>query len=326
MKKFFILFIYFLFLLPSAFSLEYTDYSNKNNWLNMPDKIIHPVDVFYIYPTVCSADYKSNLCPINDKQMQTSAKSVIKLQAEAFKTHANIFAPYYTQYNFKAFYNSNFDKIQKDTKENLQGINDIYLALDYYFKNLNSSRPFILVSHSQGSALSLIVLSDYMKNHPEIYKNMVAAYVIGYPVTKEYLKQNPHLKFARKNDDTGVIISYDVQSPNKTGINVLYAPDTLLINPLNWKRSEKYAPEAENLGSLDEKTLKIITPGVADAKIDKKKGAIICSTVNEKLYEIKLPLMFGKGSYHGQDFQFYYLNLRKNAKERIEKFLKNRNK
>lgn len=38
MKKFFILFIYFLFLLPSAFSLEYTDYSNKNNWLNMPDK------------------------------------------------------------------------------------------------------------------------------------------------------------------------------------------------------------------------------------------------------------------------------------------------
>ena len=42
---------------------------------------------------------------------------------------------------------------------------------------------------------------------------MVAAYVLGYPVTKEYLKENPHLKFAKKANDTGVIISYDVQSP-----------------------------------------------------------------------------------------------------------------
>lgn len=325
MKKFFIILLFIIFSSSCSFALEARDYSKGDNWLNLPNKPVYPVDVFYIYPTVCSSDYETNLCPVEDKNMRLNAKSVLKLQAGAFEPLANVYAPYYTQYNFKAFYNSNFEKIQNDTKENKQGLYDIYLALDYYFKILNEGRPYILVSHSQGSALNLIILSDYMKKHPEIYKNMVASYVIGYPVTKEFLKENPHLKFAKKSNDTGVIISYDVQSPDKSGINILYAKNTLLINPINWKRTEKYALQKDNLGSLDEKTLKIITPGVADAKIDKKKGAIICSTVDEESYEIKLPLMFGKGSYHGQDFQFYYLNLRQNAKERIEKFLKKNN-
>ena len=302
MKKFFIILLFIIFSSSCSFALEARDYSKGDNWLNLPNKPVYPVDVFYIYPTVCSSDYETNLCPVEDKNMRLNAKSVLKLQAGAFEPLA--------------------EKIQNDTKENKQGLYDIYLALDYYFKNLNEGRPYILASHSQGSALNLIILSDYMKKHPEIYKNMVASYVIGYPVTKEFLKENPHLKFAKKSNDTGVIISYDVQSPDKSGINILYAKNTLLINPINWKRTEKYAPKKDNLGSLDEKTLKIITPGVADAKIDKKKGAIICSTVDEESYEIKLPLMFGKGSYHGQDFQFYYLNLRQNAKERIEKFLK----
>ena len=322
MKKFFILFIYFLFLLPSAFSLEYTDYSNKNNWLNMPDKIIHLVDVFYIYPTVCTTEDKSNLCLTDNLQMRETAKNVFKLQAEAFDTVANIYAPFYTQYNFRAFAYSNYEKIQKDTANNFQGLSDVYNALDYYFKNLNKGRPFILVSHSQGSGIMLIVLSDYMKKHPEYYKNMVAAYVLGYPVTKEYLKENPHLKFAKKANDTGVIISYDVQSPEKSGINVLQAKNQLAINPINWKISQQLAKSKDNLGSLDERTLKITTPGIADARVNKKLGVVICSTADVDTYEIPLPELFGKGSFHGQDFQFYFLNLRKNANDRINNFIK----
>ena len=160
-----------------------------------------------------------------------------------------------------------------------------------------------------------------MKKHPEYYKNMAAAYVIGYPVTKEYLKNNPHLKFAKKSDDTGVIISYDVQAPDKSGINVLQAKNQLVINPISWSRGQRRIKADKNLGSLDEKTLKITTPGIADAKINKKLGVVICSTVDTAKYEIKLPKLFGNGSFHGQDFQFYFLNLRENAKVRIDKFL-----
>ncbi len=297
-----------------------TDYSDNSNWLSKPAKIQYPTDVFYIYPTVCTTEDKSNLCLTDNLQMRETAKNVFKLQAEAFDTVANLYAPFYTQYNFRAFEYSNYEKIQRDTINNVQGLSDIYRALDYYFANLNQGRPFILVSHSQGSAIMLVVLSDYMKKHPEYYRNMVAAYVIGYPVTKEYLRSNPHLKFAKKTNDTGVIISYDVQAPDKSGINVLQAKNQLVINPINWSRGQRRIKADKNLGSLDEKTLKVITPGIADAKVNKKLGVIICSTVDTEKYEIKLPKLFGNGSFHGQDFQFYFLNLRENAKVRIDKF------
>ena len=297
-----------------------TDYSDSTNWLSLPVQNKHSADVFYIYPTVCTTDDENNLCKTDNTQMRKMAQNVFKLQADVFDTVADIYAPFYTQYNFKAFACSNYEKIQKDTANNRQGLSDIYRALDYYFENRNQNRPFILASHSQGSGIMLIVLSDYMKKHPEHYKNMVAAYVIGYPVTKEYLKGNPHLKFAKKADDTGVIISYDVQSHEKSGINVLQAENQLAINPINWKRSQRLAKAKDNLGSLDEKTLKITTPGIADARVNKKLGVVICTTADKNTYEIKLPELFGNGSFHGQDFQFYFLNLRQNAKARIDKF------
>lgn len=324
MKKLLITILTFTVIFLPCFADEgqLTDYSNNSNWLAKPVQNQYPADVFYIYPTVCTTQAKTNLCKVNDSQMREAAKDVIKIQAEAFDTVANIYAPFYTQYNFRAFAYSNYEKIQKDTANNFQGLSDVYNALDYYFKNLNKGRPFILVSHSQGSGIMLIVLSDYMKKHPEYYKNMVAAYVLGYPVTKEYLKENPHLKFAKKANDTGVIISYDVQSPEKSGINVLQAKNQLAINPINWKISQQLAKSKDNLGSLDERTLKITTPGIADARVNKKLGVVICSTADVDTYEIPLPELFGKGSFHGQDFQFYFLNLRKNANDRINNFIK----
>ena len=75
---------------------------------------------------------------------------------------------------------------------------DVFAALDYYFENLNDGRPFILAGHSQGSAIQSLVLAEYMKAHPEYLERMVAAYVIGYSITGDYLKANPHLKFAEK--------------------------------------------------------------------------------------------------------------------------------
>ena len=323
MKKVLIALLFFTgcFLQVVAQEVHLTDYSDASNWLSKPAYTKYKADVFYIYPTVCTTQDKTNLCKTDNTQMRKEKKNVFKLQAEAFDTVADIYAPFYTQYNFRAFEYSNYEKIQKDTVDNIQGLSDIYGALDYYFANLNKGRPYILVSHSQGAAIMLVVLSDYMKKHPQYYKNMVAAYVIGYPVTKEYLKENPHLKFAKKSDDTSVVISYDVQAPDKSGINVLQAKNQLAINPISWSRNQRLVKADKNLGSLDEKTLKITTPGIADAKVNKKLGVVVCSTADTETYEIKLPALFGKGSFHGQDFQFYFLNLRQNAKERIEKFL-----
>lgn len=89
-------------------------------------------------------------------------------------------------------------------------------AFDYYTKNYNNGRPFILAGHSQGANTLANLLSGYLKTNSTVLARMIAAYVIGYPVTTEYLSNNPHLKFVSGSNDTGVIISYNTEAP---GVN-----------------------------------------------------------------------------------------------------------
>ena len=107
---------------------------------------------------------------------------------------------------------------------------------------------------------------------------MIAAYVIGYPVTSAWLANNPHLKFAEGPDDTGVIISYNTQNPSVTPP---YNPVVsnivgIVIHPITWTRTESEAATAEGLGPImpDSVTLKFRpVPQYADAKVDMKNGA-----------------------------------------------------
>lgn len=52
-----------------------------------------------------------------------------------------------------------------------------------------------------------MILDEYMDCHPEEYSRMIAAYVIGFSVTRRFMSANPHLRFAEREDDTGVVVS-----------------------------------------------------------------------------------------------------------------------
>ena len=164
-----------------------------------------------------------------------------------------------------------------------------------------------------------------MAANPEVYSRMIAAYVIGFPITKEYLANNPHLKFAKDSVDTGVIISYNTESPTITIINpVLYGLVGKVINPINWRTDETLATKAEGLGSLLPQLPNSVwteVPQYADAQIDTTRGVLICSTADEA-YIASIDAGAGvTGIYHIFDIPFYYYNLRQNAANRIQKFL-----
>jgi hypothetical protein len=80
-----------------------------------------------------------------------------------------------------------------------------------------------------------------MKEHPEVYERMIAAYVIGYSITEDYLTQNPHLKFATGPDDIGVIISYNTEAPDvAAGVNPVVWPGALVINPIHGRERKRW--------------------------------------------------------------------------------------
>jgi hypothetical protein len=303
---------------PPEPTIAATDYSQLSHWLNIP-ATVYPVDIFYLYPTSWSnSDSLPVICAIDDTSMLRMAPQSYARQATAFETVGNVYAPFYRQYN-----NSNVNRMN-----GIAGIptTDGIAAFDYYIKNFNHGRPYIIVSHSQGSNVASSILSSYMAANPEVYSRMIAAYVIGFPITEEYLAVNPHLKFAKDSVDLGVIISYNTEGSLMIGTNpVLYGLVGKVINPINWRTDQTIASKTEGLGSLIPQPPKFAwteVPQYADAQCDTTKGILVCSTADEVfigLLEISQGIPVG--IYHPFDIPFYYKNLRKNASDRVAAYM-----
>lgn len=291
------------------------DYANPAHWISVPVVVDKKVDVFYLAPTAWRKmdDKAPNICEIDDPTLLIGAKAAFGRQATAFETVGNLFAPYYRQ--------ADLSPIEREKVIGGIPTADAVAAFDYFIKHLNNGRPFILAGHSQGSNVLSNLLAGYMKENPAVYDRMIAAYVIGYSVTDEYLAKNPHLKFAQGADDTGVIVSYNTESPHVIpGTNIVLTPGGIAINPITRTRGETLAPASKNLGSIMP-SAEVFVPveHYADARVDKAKGVVICSTADaDKLYR---PGSFVKGVFHSFDYLFYYYNLRQNAANRAGKFL-----
>ena len=298
------------------------DYSQKSCWHQIPE-ITKEFDTFFIYPTeyIGSNEGDPDYASLDNPDMLQGAKNDHIWMASAFEESTNLFMPYYRQASAMALKRA-YDKTGdiRAALESRTPYEDITAALDYYFENYNNGRPFIIASHSQGSAINSLVMKSYFKAHPAYYKRMVASYMIGFSITKDWLKDNPHLKCATGEADTGVIVSWNTegkQNVEQNATNVVVMPGAISINPLNWKLDDTYAPASENKGSLiiDEKSATVSIGDIgADAQVNTARGVIV---TNAKSAPIPLTDFFGPQSFHNGDYTFYYNNIKDNVAKRI---------
>ena len=308
-----------------------TDYSNKEHWLSLPE-ITKDVDAFYIYSTsYIESSFEEgapNFAPLDNPEMIMRALGEYETNASVFEESCNVFVPWYRQMGIK--YAAEVQKKTGSLDAGLAGLpyTDIKAALDYFFEKCNNGRPFIIAAHSQGSALLKYVLKNYFKEHQDYYKRMVAAYPIGFSITKDDLEQYPYLKFAEGESDAGVIISYNTEGPKnveENANNKVVLPGAISINPLNWKRDETYAPASENKGSIvlekdgDTPVRKIVNLDV-DAQVNLARGVIVTTT---KEPVTNMPEFFGPASFHENDYSFFYNNIKENVAKRIATYKSN---
>jgi hypothetical protein len=305
------------------------DYSQKENWCKFPE-ITKDVDTFYIFATEYilgsfeegAPDYGS----LDNKEMIEGMGVEYIGHATTYADDTNVFAPYYRQSGLK--YAGKIVERDGNLDAALLGMpyNDIVDALDYYFEHYNEGRPFIIAGHSQGSALVKQVLFRYFKEHQDYYQRMVAAYVIGYAVTKEELETYPYLKFATGESDAGVIVSWNTEGPKNAEVDaktVVLMPGGISINPLNWKLDETYAPASLNLGSLivNEQTGEPEIADIgADAQVNLARGSVITNAKAAPMPEDTAKIAaayFGPDGRHGEDYTFYYNNIKANVAKRI---------
>ena len=310
---------------PGNGAPQATDYSLAAHWLALPIAPVpaYPVDVFYLYPTAwTSTDSNPQICAIDEPSMLVQAPQAYARQATAFATVGNLYAPFYRQDNLSSV----------DRWNVIAGIPtlDATAAFDYYIQNFNDGRPFILVGHSQGATVLTNLLSGYLRQNPAVLARMVAAYVIGSPITTQFLASNLHLKFVTGADDVGVIVSWNTEGPGVVpGTNpVLFGMVGLVINPITWTRTTEHVPASQGLGSFMPSVVGgnvawgPVGPQVCDAQTDTVHGVLLCTTAPQALMDlVDKGSGFPKGVYHTFDIPFFYANLGQNAATRVQRYL-----
>ena len=308
------------------------DYSDPALWLALPAETKLPVDLIYLYPTACARPFAPLVCEVDDKDMREQARAYITVQCPAFEGLCNIFAPWYRQVSGAAVFTKSFEKV--DEAQWAEPRTCVFAAMDHYFEHLNGGRPWIIAGHSQGSRMLGMVLGEYMREHPDYYARMVAAYRIGDGLTRGYLAKYPHVKAAQGADDLGVCISWNTEGPGNAGRpSPVVPPDCVAINPLNWRTDDTLAGEELCLGCW-------FTPAGSDelvpieervsAALDLERGTVVVQNPALSKYSIARsvpfplrPLVkrtFGPESYHVSDYSFFLGNIRENVELRIRKW------
>ena len=288
-----------------------TDYSQKTSWYKISE-ITKDVDTFYIYSTMYfgANEGDPDYATLDNAEMMAGINFEHAIKSSVFEESTNLFIPLYRQSSMK--YAAEVFLKDGIIEAALTGIpyDDITAALDYYFENYNNGRPFIIAGHSQGSAILRLVLKHYFKEHPDYYKRMVAAYAIGYSITKDDLAANPHMKFAN--------VEANVPIPS-----VAILKNGVAINPLNWKLDETYAPASENLGSivLDEKTGETEIRDIeGDAQVCLARGTVV---TNAKAVPNEMVDLAGPQCFHQDDYSIFYNNIKDNVAKRIAAYQTN---
>ncbi len=305
---------------------EYThppvpDYGQSDAWVCLPTKhnssdsvptgsgaqdmqASAQVDVFYVYPTLDFSGKNWN-ADIHDKKLNKFIEqTAICSQATVFNGSCKVYSPRYRQGTLASFYTLNGN----GGKALQLAYTDVEAAFRYYIKNYNNGRPFIIAGHSQGTLMAYKLVQEFIDTTP-LRSQMVAAYLVGYGIQKSFFK---NLKPCDSATQTGCYITWNSVMWGKENATVSKFFKGVCINPLTWKPDSAYVDALYNLGTVNH-NFEIDHNEVGAAC---RGGVLTISQPKDKGYR-----PFGTG-FHIYDYNFFYMNIRKNVQQRVDAYLK----
>ncbi|WP_262690494.1 DUF3089 domain-containing protein [Kordiimonas aestuarii] len=298
----------------------------------MQTAMVPEADVFYIHPTTYLSKDRWN-APLDGDEAAVGRRKnfALKYQASAFGLAGQVYAPKYRQAAFGAF----FDDSGQGVQALMRAHADVLAAFDHYIASDNKGRPFILAGHSQGSLHALLLLAERIAVNPELQSRMIAAYIIGWPVSIEGdLGTLNGIEPCEAPRDTGCVVSFQSFAKDgdpaavlemfaKTpGLNGKAREGTTMLcsNPLTWHVGGKASREA-NLGGVE------VIPGAdgIGAPIKELTGARCGQRgilyLNEPPQGSWREFLMTGDNYHAYDYNLFYMNIRANAAKRAQAWL-----
>ncbi|SFF75400.1 Protein of unknown function [Novosphingobium sp. CF614] len=159
-------------------------------------------EAFFIHPTsyIEKGDWNADL---GDATSRERAALFVKAMASPFNASEAIWAPRYRQAAIGAFLT---DKPEAERAIDL-AYRDVLAAFDVFIRDVPRDRPIVLAGHSQGAFLLRRLLRDRVAGTP-LAGRVIAAYVIGWPVSIDHDLPRMGLPACARAGDSGCVLSW----------------------------------------------------------------------------------------------------------------------
>ena len=277
--------------------------------------------IFYIHPTTYLERDRWNAPLEVGGATAVRTNLFVESQASAFNGAGQVWAPRYRQAAYGAFLLKS-DDAQKALDF---AYADVAAAFDEFVKQAGD-RPIILAGHSQGALHLERLLREKVAGKP-IAKRVVAAYVVGWPISTTADLPALGLPGCAAADQSGCVVSWmtfrEPANPDfilhewaKTkGLNGedRRQDDVLCVNPISGTQNGSAAPQ-ENLGTL------VPTADLRSATLQAGIVGAHCSDGLLLLDGIVPPLgpyVLPGNNYHVYDYALFWGSIRKDAERRL---------
>ncbi len=163
-------------------------------------------DCFYVYPTVL-LNKSGNMTDFSEEGVKY-VRDALLAQGAPFTRICEVFAPLYRQVGL----NVTNPGAPGATPNPALAAQDVKDAFDYYLKNNNRGRKFVLVGHSQGSGVLTTLLKDVIAGNQEVRAKMISAVLIGtsiqVPAGQKSGGTFSDIPYCSAPSETGCVISY----------------------------------------------------------------------------------------------------------------------
>jgi len=311
------------------------DYSVASSWIarpGMPDDpsqwrpngVAEPTRnaaVFFIHPTTYLNTDRWN-APLQvggDTEFRT--RLFVQSQASAFNGVGHVWAPRYRQAAYGAFLLKS-----EDAEKALDlAYRDVSAAFDQFVKE-SGDRPIILAAHSQGALHLERLLRERLAGQP-IAKRIVAAYVVGWPISTTSDLGALGLPPCGLPDQSGCILSWmtfadppnpdfilrDWQKTKGFSGQERRQEDMLCVNPISGSLGGAAQP-SDNPGTLiptADMRSATLQPAAVGAHCD--KGLLILDGMAPQLGTFVLP----GNNFHVYDYALFWGAVRRDAERRL---------
>jgi hypothetical protein len=304
---------------PDRFPLNY---SEKNTWAVLPEKIPsvldtfavekakNPVDIFFVYPTILDdkKDQRWNASIKDSLHIHEVLNSTIKYQASAWFGLGDMYAPFYRQAHIRSF-REEFKQNGGDAALDY-AYQDVKHAFEYYLEHFNQGKPIVIASHSQGTLHAARLIKDFFDGKP-LRDQLVAAYLVGIGIPKDAFSD---VQLMKQPDETGGFVSWNAYKKEKLPkrYNYWYKGKTT-TNPITWDH-QLTSDYKDHKGVL-----------YSDLKIYPQSLEVM---VNNGMLWVTLPKIPKRfwlsfvSNYHFADINLFWEDIRQNTQLRIDSYFK----